>query len=89
MTMPPNRKRKRSTGTRTSNVIDLTADDSDCEVTIVEKPKAKRRKNEKIEEKRLRRYRTQPPQSFEDVYNRALTQRSADLICVLLRQEAR
>ncbi|KAF4468106.1 E3 ubiquitin- ligase Zswim2 [Fusarium albosuccineum] len=59
---PPSRKRK---------VVDL---ESTYQLDEEEQGKPKKKKAEK-EEKRVRRFRPHPPQSFHDVYGRALSQR--------------
>ncbi|KAJ4357677.1 uncharacterized protein N0V89_002253 [Didymosphaeria variabile] len=55
-------------------IIDLTADDTNDERTNSPKKKAKGDKG-KDEEKRLRRFRSHPPQSYLDIKARALSQR--------------
>ena len=68
----PNFKKRKST--KQHEVIDLTADVSNNKPTKSPKKKAKGDKG-KDEEKRLRRFRPHPPQSYLEIKARALSQR--------------
>ncbi|KAF2035402.1 hypothetical protein EK21DRAFT_106937 [Setomelanomma holmii] len=66
---PPKKSKKAA---KQNEVVDLTADSPKKSSP---KKKGKRASNQSMEEKRLRRYRAAPPQSYLEIKGRAMTQR--------------